>query len=427
MKRLRIIKRNAVAAAAAAVFLVGSSVWAEPVELTLQESIDLALRQNPSIAIAEYQLEGAKAGVSAARGAFGPKLDLSGSGTYSDEPASGNSRERYNTELRLSLPLYTGGDLEGKLGKAKANQAYYEHGLDDTKQQLVLDVTAGYFNILQTKNIVQYSEEAVATVQSHVNNTKAFFEAGTVPKSDVLRAEVELAQTKQDLITAQNNYNVAVATLDKLLGLDQNNEIVIKEVLAYRKVDVDLNECIQKALQQRPELKQAQSQVESAEQGIKVAKSDRHPAISASSSYGWSDTQFPPQKDDSWTVTLRADLNLFDSNVTKSGVAAAQAAKKQAEFTLKQQMDNIKLDVRTSFLNLREAEERIHTSMKAVEQAAEDLHIEQVRYAAGVGTNTDVLDAQVAFTKAKTNHSGALYDYNVAKASLSKAIAEEIE
>lgn len=422
------IKRNVAAAAAAAVFLMGSSVWAEPIELTLQESIDLALRQNPSIAIAESQLEGAKAGVSAARGAFGPSLDLSGSGTYSDEPSqSTNSRESYSTKLTLTLPLYTGGNLEGKLGKAKANRAYYEHGLDDTKQQLVLDVTTGYFNVLQTKNIVQYSEEAVATMQSHVNNTQAFFQAGTVPKSDVLRAEVELAQTKQDLITAQNNYNVAVATLNKLLGMDQNNEIVIKDALAYQKVDVNLDECIQKALRQRPELKQAQSQVETAEQGIKVAKSDRHPSVSARSSYGWSDTQFPPQKDDSWTVTLEAQLNLFDSSVTKSNVAVAKATKKQAEFTLEQQIDNVKLDVRTSFLNLREAEERIQTSMKAVEQATEDLHIEQVRYAAGVGTNTDVLDAQVALTKAKTNYSAALYDYNVAKASLAKAIAEEIK
>lgn len=422
MKRMRTIKRNITAVAAAAVFLVNNGVWAEPIELTLHESIELALRQNPSIDIAESQLAKAKAEVSAARGAFGPSLDLSGSGARSSE----KDETTYRTGLEISLPIYTGGNLEGQLGKAKANKAFYEHGLDNTKQQLVLDVTTGYFKVLQTKNIVQYSEEAVATMQSHVNNTQAFFQAGTVPKSDVLRAEVELAQTKQDLITAQNNYNIAVATLNKLLGLDQNNEIVIKDALTYQKVDVNLDECIEKALRQKPEIKQAQLQVEAAGQGVKIAKSDRHPSVHVSGGYSWQDTHFPPEND-SWTVTLSARLNLFDSNVTQSRVAAAKAAQSQAEFTLKQQIDNVMLDVRTSFLNLREAEERIHTSMKAVEQAAEDLHIEQVRYAAGVGTNTDVLDAQVALTKAKTNYSAALYDYNVAKASLSKAIAEEIK
>lgn len=425
MKMIWSRKKNALAAAVAAIILSGSSVWAAPMELTLQDSLDLALQQNPSIEIAQSELDGAKADVSKVRGSFGPSLKLSGSGTYYDEKKD-DSRDSYTTKLSMSLPLYTGGNLEGSLGKAKANKVYYEQGLDKAKQQLVLDVTKAYFNILQTKNTVEYAEEAVVTMQSHVKNTQAFYQAGTVPKSDVLRAEVELAQNKQDFIIAQNNYNLAVASLNNLLSLDYNSELVIKEKLSYDKVDVNLAQSIQKALQQRPEMAQATSQIEAANEGIKVAKSGRHPEVEISGAYGWSDTKFPPE-DDSWSVTLAAELNLFDSNVTKSDVAKAKTTKQKAELSLKQTSDDIALEVRQSFLNMREAEERIHTSLKAVEQAEEDLHIEQVRYAAGVGTNTDVLDAQVALTKAKNNHSAALYDYNVAKASLSKAVAEEIK
>lgn len=425
MKMIWSRKKNALAAAVAAIILSGSSVWAAPMELTLQDSLDLALQQNPSIEIAQSELDGAKADVSKVRGSFGPSLKLSGSGTYYDEKKD-DSRDSYTTKLSMSLPLYTGGNLEGSLGKAKANKVYYEHGINKAKQQLVLDVTKAYFNILQTKNTVEYAEEAVVTMQSHVKNTQAFYQAGTVPKSDVLRAEVELAQNKQDFIIAQNNYNLAVASLNNLLSLDYNSELVIKEKLSYDKVDVNLAQCIQKALQQRPEMAQATSQIEAANEGIKVAKSGRHPEVALSGAYGWSDTKFPPE-DDSWSVTLAAELNLFDSNVTKSDVAKAKTTKQKAELSLKQTSDDIALEVRQSFLNMREAEERIHTSLKAVEQAEEDLHIEQVRYAAGVGTNTDVLDAQVALTKAKNNHSAALYDYNVAKASLSKAVAEDIK
>lgn len=421
MKTIWTKKRNIVAAAAA-FFLMGGSVWATPLELTLQESISLALRQNPSMAIAQAQLDGAKADVSKARGAFGPKLDLSGSGMHNSEP----SGESYSTALKLTLPLYTGGGLEGSLGQARAYQTYYEQGLDYTQQQLILDVTTAYYNVLYAKDKAQHAQEAVTTAQGHLNDTQAFFQAGTVPKSDVLAAEVTLAQDKQNLITEQNSYNVAIAKLNKLLGLEQNNEIAIKDMLRYSKVDVDLAQCFQKALQQRPELKQAAAQVEAARQGVKTAKSDRHPSVSLSSGYSLSDSDSTSQKDN-WSITLSADLNLFDSNVTKSNVAAAKAGEREKELTLKQKNDDVMLEVRTSFLNLRGAEERIQASIKAVEQAEENLHIEQVRYAAGVGTNLDVLDAQTSLTEAKMNYTGALYDYNVAKATLSKAIGEEIK
>jgi len=432
MKTARSGKHRVVAMAAAAIFFMGGSVWAAQLELTLQESIDLALRQNPSMSIAQFQLDAAKADVSKARGAFGPSLDASTTGTYYGEDrrqttGSGYTRDAYSAKLSLSLPLYSGGKLEGSLGQAKANKVYYEQGYEKTKQQLIEDVTEAYFSILQAKDKVKLSEESVADMQSHLNNTQAFFQAGTVPKSDVLRAEVELAQNKQNLIKAQNSYNLAIAALNNLLGLDYQSEIVIKDTLTYNKVDVKLDQCIQTALVKRPEIEQAKSKIKAADEGIKVAKSGRHPTISMSGSYGWSGTEYPPPDDDSWSVTVAAELNLFDSNVTKASVAKAKANKAEAESAFKQTTDNITLEVKQSFLNMREAEERIQTSLKAVEQAKEDLHIAEVRYAAGVGTNIEVMDAQVALTQAKTNYTEALYDYNVGKASLSRAVGEEIK
>jgi outer membrane protein TolC len=229
------------------------------------------------------------------------------------------------------------------------------------------------------------------------------------------------------LINAQNNFDVAVATLNKLLGLEQNTEITIKDKLAYRKVNVNLEECIQKALKQRPELKQAESQVKAAQEEVKVAKSDYYPTLSVRGSYGWSGEDFSHQNDNNWTAVVSAQVNVFNGFQTRSGVDAAKAGERQAKFTLQQQTDNIVLNVRTSFRNMQGAEERIQASAKAVEQAEENLNIEQVRYAAGVGTNLDVLDAQTALTGARMNYTGALFDYNVAKANLSKAIAEEIK
>jgi len=414
------------AAAAVGFFLLGNSVSAAPMELTLEQSVNMALRQNPSIEVAQAQLNGAQADVSKARGGFGPSLKLSATGTYLDEQSlSSGSRESYDSRISLTLPIYSGGGLEGVLGQAKANRAYYSEGVDKTRQQLALDVTTAYYNILQTKNIVKLSEESLANTQSHVNNTQAFFQAGTVPKSDVLRAEVELAQVKQDLIKAQNSYYVAIAAFNNLLGLDHREELVLIDPLIYTKQDINLEESLNKALLQRPEIKQGESQVQAAEYSVKAAKSGHKPTLNLTGSLGWTDSEFPPTDQD-WSVKLSAGFNLFDSNVTNATVKKAQSNTQQMQATLQKIKDDINLEVRQTYLNTTEAEERINTATKAQEKAEEDLHIAQVRYSAGVGTNIEVLDAQVALTEAKTNYTAALFDYNVGLAKLRKATGTSI-
>lgn len=414
------------AAVAAAVFLSGNSIWAAPMELTLEQSINLALKQNPSIEISQAQLEGSVADVNKAKGAFGPSLKLSASGTLLDEAAStSGSRESYSNSLSLSLPLYSGGALEGGLGQAKANRTFYSLGLDKTRQQLALDVTTAYYNILQAQALVKLSEESLANTQSHVNNTQAFFEAGTVPKSDVLRSEVELAQVKQDLIKAQNSYYLAIASFNNLLDIEHNDELVLKDLLTYVKRDISLEEAMQKALLQRPEIKQGEAQFQAAEYGVMAAKSGKKPSLDLSGNLGWRDANFPPE-DKSWSVTVSAGFNIFDSNVTNSAIKKAQSGKQETKVSLEKTKNDVKLEVRQTYLNIKEAEERINTAIKAQEKAEEDLKIAQVRYSAGVGTNIEVLDSQVALTEARTNYTAALFDYNVGLAKLRKATGETI-
>lgn len=118
-------------------------------------------------------------------------------------------------------------------------------------------------------------------------------------------------------------------------------------------------------------------------------------------------------------------MNVFDSGVTKSNVAAAKANLMTAKESYRQDADAVQLDVRNCYFNLREAEKRISTTQVAVAKAEEDYHIAQVRYEAGVGTNTDVLDAQVALNRARNNFNSSLYDYNLAKTALDTAMGIE--
>ena len=169
--------------------------------------------------------------------------------------------------------------------------------------------------------------------------------------------------------------------------------------------------CLAYSEEHRPELKQAEYGVDAAEAALVVARSGHMPKISASASNSWASENWPGDDNEEWAVGVTASMNIFDSGVTWSKIHAAQENLAKAKETQRQ-----------VYLGMREAEKRISTTQVAVAQAEEDYHIAVVRYQAGVGTNIDVMDAQVALTEAKTNYVKALYDYNTSKAALNTSM-----
>ena len=158
-----------------------------------------------------------------------------------------------------------------------------------------------------------------------------------------------------------------------------------------------------------------------------VARSGHMPQVAASATQQWSDSSWPGDDNGKWGVGVNVSMNVFDTGVTLSKIHGAEADLKKAEETYRNTVDSVNLDVRSNYLGLREAEKRISTTKLAVEQADEDYRIAQLRYMSGVGTNTDVLDAQVALTQAKTNYTKALYDYNTSKTALETSIGVPME
>ncbi|EAX47472.1 outer membrane efflux protein [Thermosinus carboxydivorans Nor1] len=402
-----------------------AAALAAPVELTLEESIALALKNNPAVKIAEADKETAAGKVTEAKGGKLPTLSYSFSAARSDVPASSASPEmiidKFDNKVTLTLPLYTGGKLEGLIDQAKLGLKAAELGVAKSQQQIKLDATTAYFNLLQARNMVKLNQESVDRLAAHLQNVQAQYAVGTVAKSDVLRSEVELANAEQNLIKAQNSYDLAVASLNNVLGLPLDTEISVKDDLKYDKYSLTLEEAIDYALKNRPEVAQADLNVKSAEDGMQVAKSGQRPTVSFQGSQTWSDTD-PGRSSDSWALGLSASFNIFDGNVTSAKIKQADAALAKAQEQARQTRDAVQLEVRQAYLSLKEAEKRIETTKVAVDKAEEDYKIAQVRYSAGVGTNLDVMDAQVALTQAKTNYVQALYDYNTSKAKLDKAM-----
>ena len=436
MTRHKFSKRLLLLSAALTLFMSQSAFAGETVELNLEDAMQRAFNTNPAITIAGYERDSARASYNAARNSRW----ISISGTHSTQRSGYDdyhqvknnitgilslSKEIGNAHansLTASMPIFTGGKLNGTIKQAKAGYLISEQGLQKAYNDMRSTVTNGYFDMLQADNMQKLGRESVDRLADHLKNVEAQYEVGVVAKVDVLRSQVELANAKQSLIKAENAYQIAEANLNKIVGLPMDTQLKLDNILVYTPYDNDMQYCLDYAAKHRPELEQAKQQVEAAKGALRVAISGHMPQVAATASQNWNDSNWPGDENGNWYVGVSVGLNIFDSGVTTSKIHGAEADLAKAHESYRDTVDLVNLDVRSNYLNLREAEKRIDTTKLAVSQAEEDYRIAQLRYMNGVGTNTDVLDAQVALTDAKTNYLQAMYDYNTCKTNLETAI-----
>ena len=428
-------KKLAMMAATAAAMVCCQSAFAETVEMDLEDAMLRAFNTNPAVEIAGYEMKAAKAGYDAARASRYLSVDFNhntGRGGYYEEQENifginigkqiGNS---HSNSFTATMPLYKGGAIKGSVLQNKASYKSAVAGQQLAWNEMRSTVTNGYFQVLQAENKTKLSQEAVDRLAEHLKNVQAQYDVGVVAKVDVLRSQVELSNAEQDMIKAQNGYDVAVASLDRIVGLPMDTELKLVNLLTYAPYDNDMNYCLTYAAEHRPELEQAKLRVKSAEGALLVARSGYQPQVGLSGTHTLGKNKnWPGDGKTNWKVGIGVSMNVFDSGVTYSKIHAAKENLAKAEAQYRDAVDGINLDVRSKYLSLREAEKRIHTTDVAVERAEEDYRIAQLRYQAGVGTNTDVMDASVALTQAKTNYLQALYDYNTSKTDLKTAIGE---
>lgn len=436
MNRNKLTKRFLLLSAALTMALGQSAFAGETVALNLDDAMLRAFQTNPTVSIAQYELDSARASYNAARQGRGISISANHTtqrGGYDDahEAAPGlwtkGIGNNHANSLTASLPIFTGGKLSGSIKQAKANYQYNEVGVQRTYNEMRSTVTDGYFKMLQADNMQKLSAESVTRLEDHLKNVQAQYDVGVVAKVDVLRSQVELANAKQTLIQAENSYQVAEANMNKIVGLPMDTTLKLDNLLVYNAYDQNMDDCLAYAAEHRPELMQAKYGVDAAKGALMVARSGHMPQVAASATQQWSDSNWPGDEDGKWGVGVNVSLNVFDTGVTLSKIHGAEADLKKAEETYRDTVNAVNLDVRSNYLGLREAEKRISTTKLAVEQADEDYRIAQLRYMSGVGTNTDVLDAQVALTQAKTNYTQALYDYNTSKTALETSIGVPME
>lgn len=426
--RTKVWKKELAVTLAGALLFSTNVVFAAPVELTLNDAIGLALKNNLDITITAASQDSARWSINQARTKNKVALEYDFTGKRSDSSSTpGGAVDYFSHGLTATLPLYTGGTAEAGIKQAELSLKVADWDVQLSKQKVKLNATTGYYDILQARNVLKVDQESVEQLAAHLKNVQAQYSVGTVAKSDVLQSQVKLANAQQTLISQKNTYDVAVSSLNNVLGLPLNTELELKEELAYAKYDISLDDSIKKALVNRPEVIEADLNVESAKQGVIGAEGAKKPTVSLSGTVGLSDDALPGTDENNWAVGVTAKWSVFDSGLNNSLIGQKKAALTKAEYTAKQIRDTVALSVRQAYLNMAAAEKNIDTAKVAVDQAEEDFKIAQVRYSSGVGTNLDVMDAEVSLTQAKTNYIKALYDYNTSKAKLDNAMGIEVK
>jgi outer membrane protein len=254
-----------------------------------------------------------------------------------------------------------------------------------------------------------------------------FFDAGVIPKNDLLRSEVELANGRQNLVRAENGVEIAKARFNTVLRREINTPTEVEDILTLRDYAKSLDECRQLAMENRTEIKSYTQKIEQSRKLVDVAKSEYFPSVNVVGHYERygddpSVNGSPLRNADNSYVMGVASWNFWEWGRTKNRVDASRSRENQATYALENLKDQVSLDVKNSWLALQESRKQVAVTQKAIEQAEENYRITQERYREQVGTATDVVDAQTLLTRARSDYFNALSDYNISIARLERAM-----
>lgn len=406
--------------------------------LSLKEAVEMALKRSASIHSAREGMKGADHLRKAALADFLPTLRTEYDYTRLDEapffrtgPLAGKrtigTRDNYRWTTGLDQPLFRGGALYWSYRLAQLGVDLSKVSWELVRQDLVLQVKGAYFTILKAEKIRQVAVQALQQLESQLKVSRAFYDVGIIPKNDLLQTQVQMAQARQNLTSAEVELAIAKASFNTLLRRDVGMEVRIEDILAYRPMEVPFEECLEKARRSRPELRETELNVKSAEKEVRLARSEYFPSVNLSFNYerfgddpGVSGSRF--EDEDGWTFMATARYTFWQWGKKRQLVREKETRLVQAEDARVQVEDSVSLEVKDAYLRLREARDKIGVAEVAIEQAEENFRMNQERFKEQVATSTDVLDAQTLLTQARSNYFNALSDYNIAWARLDRAM-----
>lgn len=299
------------------------------------------------------------------------------------------------------------------------DSAYFS--LRNTVDQTIATVKTQFYQVIVNRELIVVQEESVRLLESQLKDQQNRFEAGTVPRFNVLQAQVQLFNQIPQLIAARNSYRISVLQLAKTLGLDFNPArgnaapLRVSGQLIYIPRKVDLLAAIEEGKRNRPFLKQARANVLNQIEQVHVALGGWFPTINTSGGGEWLSNEFNSSFGDvskGWLTTVTGSWPIWDSGTVLGQVKQQRALLQEQKITYDDDVRQVELEVQQAASNLAQNRELIQATEKNVETAEEAVRLAKARLDAGAGTQLDVLNAQVQLTTAESTRLQALFGYN---------------
>lgn len=408
--------------------------------LSRVEAINFGLRQNPNILKAEKELAASQGVAIQTRAIAIPKLRIRGN--YSaiepsdvDKPSdvpgfTFGTDQSWGSQVRLEQSIYEGGRIVSSLRVARLIQEQAVLNYQTVVADTVLEIQVAYDDVLVAEQQIKVQESSVELRTQELADTSRRFEAGTVPRFNVLRSEVELANARPALIRARNRFRIAKNNLANLLGMNIPSGI-FEEIPLHltgsfqiEPYETELPRAIALALQRRTELRALTKTQALRKEDITNARGGYKPSLQVFAGYDAHSTLFSSdltREVHGWITGVQLNWDLFDGGRSRGRVGETTALYERAGVELEDMSRRIELEVRTAFSNFIESRELLESQKKVVEQAQEAVRLARARNEAGTGTQLDQLSAQTALTEALTTQIQGLHDYSVAKARLERA------
>jgi TolC family type I secretion outer membrane protein len=411
-----------------AFFFSASVLVAQKDTLTIERCIDLALKNNPQVKIAESNYELSVSNLTITRSGLLPQVAFStgwarnGGNFFQGPTAREVTYENYSYGFQLQQLLFDFGKSYTRVSGTADLKNASEQDLISAKQNLILNTYISYFTYLQAVRIKNVSLESLRQAQEHLQQAQSFYDVGTKPQFDVMKAKTDEANAKVNLITSENNIIVSRLQLENVLNVKLQQGTTLKDNLEIQKDSIGIINALKMAWENRPEYIGAKYRVDANQSFLTSSWTANLPSINITGGYNWRTFSLDQNFLNSWSLGVTLSVPIFQGFALDAGIDQARANLKNAEATFDFVKQTINLDVEQQYTNLNLAGAKINATKFLVSQAEETLKLAEGRYKQEVGSQIEITDARVTLLDAQMSYIQALYDYQVANVRLQKAI-----
>ena len=401
--------------------------------LTIRQCIAIAKKNSSDIKNAQISEQIEELRVKNAQALYYPDLLLNGGYSASKQIDFGFERNNYSFGVTGRYTIWDHGQRNIGLLQARENKNLVGIQNDQVRQNLVFQVTQAYYEVLKAQELVKVDRQNLDRSRENRERVEAYVEAGIQIEADIATAQVREANSELALLNDQNQLDIALANLPRIMGLNPATRIRVVENQELKNeveiVDISLDEAINHAIKARPEFMVGKSNIKQTEYALRLTKLNRYPKLNAQYNHDFNlDDYFDDSEDLGhlryWRFAATLDFPIFDGGVTKRRVDELELQLDRTREDFEDLKRSVALEVQQAYLNLIRAAKSVEISGAQVRDARLSLNVIRERFIQELAILIELLDAQTVFASALTSQVRIFYDYQIARASLQKVLGD---